>query len=337
MSNAKIQEAEAEIKRAEKYLKTSMFKWNPDYDSAGDCYSKAATAYKLGGNKKMAVETFDKACEMYKQMRTLFQAARMLEQAVLLSRDLDDMDGVVKYAERGALLYRQDGSNESAAQLLEKACKIVESNNPEQAIGLYMKAAETVGVEDRPREASEYMARAARLQVRCKLYDDSIGTLCKAINVMMTLDGSNAAAGRSAAGLVLVYLMKEDHIAATKAYDAYGAYCDGETSPALRRLLAAFDEEDHEAAKEAINSKAIKNLDIDFARLARLIPLPDSEGLANAAAKLGAERAAVAEQEKAAEAAARPPTPPPVVEEQKALEEDKGQNEDQSDDEDDLC
>ena len=82
-------------------------------------------AYKLGGNKKMAVETFDKACEMYKQMRTLFQAARMLEQAVLLSRDLDDMDGVVKYAERGALLYRQDGSNESAAQLLEKACKIV--------------------------------------------------------------------------------------------------------------------------------------------------------------------------------------------------------------------
>ena len=35
------------------------------------------------------------------------------------------MDGVVKYAERGALLYRQDGSNESAAQLLEKACKIV--------------------------------------------------------------------------------------------------------------------------------------------------------------------------------------------------------------------
>merc|ERR1712062_549254 len=97
-------------------------------------------------------------------------------------------------------------------------------------------------------------------------------------------------------------------------------------------LLAAFDEEDHEAAKEAINSKAIKNLDIDFARLARLIPLPDSEGLANAAAKLGAERAAVVEQEKAAEAAARLPTPPPVVEEQKALEEEKGQNENQSDD-----
>lgn len=328
MSSSKIQEAEAEIKRAEKYLKTSMFKWNPDYDSAGDCYSKAATAYKLGGNKPKAIETFDKACEMYCQMRTLFQAARMLEQAVLLSRDVNDMDGVVRFAERGALLYRQDGSNESAAQLLEKACKIVETNNPEQAIGLYLKAAETVGVEDRPREAAEYMARAARLQVRCKLFDESIDTLQKTINVMSTIDGFNAAAGRSAAGLILVHLMKEDHIAAMKSFDTYGVYCDGATAPALRQLLAAFDEEDGDAAKEAINSKAIKDLDIDFARLARLIPLPENN-LEAAAAQLGAERAAVLDKEKEAIVAATYAAQ--VAEEQKELEEDD------DDDEDGLC
>ena len=165
MSNSKIQEAEANIKQAEKYLKTSMFKWNPDYDSAGDAYSRAATAYKVGGNKQKAIEAFDKACECYCHMRQLFQSARMLEQAVLISRDMNDLDGVVQYAERGALLYRQDGSNESAAQLLEKACKIVETTKPEQAVGLYIKAAATVGVEDRPRESAEYMARAGRLQV----------------------------------------------------------------------------------------------------------------------------------------------------------------------------
>ena len=99
--SAKIQEAEDEIKKAEKYLKTSMFKWNPDYDGAGDCYNRAAAAYKLGGKKEKAIETFDKACEMYCKMRSLFQAARMLEQAVLLSRDLGDLDGVVRFAERG--------------------------------------------------------------------------------------------------------------------------------------------------------------------------------------------------------------------------------------------
>merc|ERR1712079_972774 len=108
-----------------------MFKWNPDYDSAGDAYSRAATAYKVGGNKEKAIDCFDKACNCYKQMRTLFQAARMLDQAVLLSRDLNRMDDVVQYAE-------------------------------------------TVGLEDEPRKAMDHMARAARLQVRCKKYDESV-------------------------------------------------------------------------------------------------------------------------------------------------------------------
>ena len=89
----------------------------------------------------------------------------MLDQAVLLSRDLNKLDDVVQYAERGALLLRQDGSNESAAQLLEKGAKIVETSSPDKAVGIYLKAAETVGVEDRPRESADYVGRAARLQV----------------------------------------------------------------------------------------------------------------------------------------------------------------------------
>ena len=335
MSNAKIQEAEENIKQAEKYLKTSMFKWNPDYDSAGDAYSRAATAYKVGGNKEKAIECFDNACNCYKQMRTLFQAARMLDQAVLLSRDLNRMDDVVQYAERGALLFRQDGSTESAAQLLEKAAKIVEASDPEKAVGIYFKAAETVGLEDEPRKAIDHMARAARLQVRCKKYDESVDTLQKTLNVMSSIENYNAAAGRSAAGLVMVQLMREDHIAASKAFEMYGGYCDGETRQALRALLEAFDEEDGDAAKEAINSKAIKDLDIDFARLAKHIVLPDSAGLEAAAAKLGAERAAVANKEKeeaAEKKAAISSVQPPeeVIEQQKTLEAEDN-------DDDDLC
>ena len=234
MSNAKIREAEDHIKQAEKYLKTSMFKWNPDFDSAGDCYSRAATAYKVGGNKEKAVECLDKACNCYKEIRTLFQAARMLDQAVLLSRDLNKMDDVVQYAERGALLFRQDGSNETAGQLLEKAAKIVEGSCPEKAIGLYEKASETVGVEDRPREAADYLSRAAKLQVRCKKFEESVESLQKSLNIYVGIGGNNAAAGRSAAGLVMVQLMRGDHIAAMRGYDTYGAFCDGETGQAMR-------------------------------------------------------------------------------------------------------
>ena len=61
---------------------------------------------------------------------------------------------------------------------------------------------------------------------------------------MSSIENYNAAAGRSAAGLVMVQLMREDHIAASKAFEMYGGYCDGETRQALRALLEAFDEDD---------------------------------------------------------------------------------------------
>jgi len=52
---------------------------------------------------------------------------------------------------------------------LEKAAKLLETKYPEEALSLYSKAAETVGCEDRPKEASEYMAKVAKLQV-CQFY-----------------------------------------------------------------------------------------------------------------------------------------------------------------------
>ena len=49
-------------------------------------------------------------------------------------------------------LFRQHGSPESAAQLLEKAAKIIEPKDPATALELYEKAAETVMTEDRPKQ-----------------------------------------------------------------------------------------------------------------------------------------------------------------------------------------
>ena len=47
MSEKKILEAEEHIRLAAKALKTSFLKWSPDYDTAGDEYSRAATAFKV--------------------------------------------------------------------------------------------------------------------------------------------------------------------------------------------------------------------------------------------------------------------------------------------------
>lgn len=39
-------------------------------------------------------------------------------------------------------------------------------------------------------------------------------------------------------------------------------------------LLAAYDEEDPDAARAALNSAFIKHMDVEYARLARDLPLP---------------------------------------------------------------
>lgn len=43
----------------------------------------------------------------------------------------------------------------------------------------------------------------------------------------------------------------------------------------LEALLQAYDEEDPEAAKRALNSPFIKHMDVEYAILARDMPLPE--------------------------------------------------------------
>lgn len=43
----------------------------------------------------------------------------------------------------------------------------------------------------------------------------------------------------------------------------------------MEMLIQAYDEEDPEMAKSALNSPFIKHMDVEYAKLARDIPLPE--------------------------------------------------------------
>ena len=61
----------------------------------------------------------------------------------------------------------------------------------------------------------------------------------------------------------------------------------------MHTVLNAFEEEDADAAKEALNRPCVKDLEIEFTRMIKKIKLPDSGGLEAAAADFGAQRAAI--------------------------------------------
>lgn len=114
----------------------------------------------------------------------------------------------------------------------------------------------------------------ARIFVKLKKYDLAADTIRREISIHME-NGALQAAGRLAVALVLVQLARGDVVAAEKAFKEWGNCCDPPEINNLEMLLQAYDEEDAETARRALNCPFIKHMDVEYAILARDMPLPE--------------------------------------------------------------
>lgn len=270
----KIEEGLERIKVAEKSLKTTLLKWRPDYDVAADEYTKAAICFRLGKYYEQCKDCHLKAADCHKQNRSLFHAARSLEQAILVCKEMGDQRSITELAERACTWYQQQGSSDAAAQALAKAAKIIEQGQPEQALRLFQRAADVVSIEDDARQGAEYVSKIARILVKLKMFDQAADSIRREIGLHQ-LSENLPAIGRLAVALVLVQLARGDTVAAEKAFKEWGNCCDAPEVQTLEMLLQAYDEEDPDGAKRALNSGFIKHMDVEYARLARELPLPE--------------------------------------------------------------
>ncbi|XP_060519513.1 gamma-soluble NSF attachment protein-like [Cylas formicarius] len=271
--NKKIEEGLEHVKNAEKSLKTSLLKWRPDHENAADEYSKAATCFRNAKAFEQCKDCLLKTVECHKQNRALFYAAKALDQCVLVCKELGDFSEIASLAERAANMFQNHGSAESAAASLDKAAKILESQRPADALRLYQRAAEIALIQDNSRQAAEYTSKVARLHVKLQQYDLAADALRRELGLHQQSE-SYQATGRLAVALVLVQLARGDVVAAEKAFKEWGNYCDPPEVQTLETLLQAYDEEDPENAKRALNSPFIKHMDVEYAILARDMPLP---------------------------------------------------------------
>lgn len=154
-------------------LKTSLLKWRPDYDTAADEYNKAgtfntlifffrfrlsskcvqwgkfwfaATCFRVAKSIEKAKECLIKAAECYRENKSLFHAAKSLDQTVILCKESGTPREIQKLAEEACNLYQQHGSLDSGASVLDKAAKILEHHHPEIALQLFQHAADVVMV-----------------------------------------------------------------------------------------------------------------------------------------------------------------------------------------------
>ncbi|XP_034652141.1 gamma-soluble NSF attachment protein [Drosophila subobscura] len=270
----KIAEAEELVRQAEKSLKTSLLKWVPDYDSAADEYSKAATAYRIGKSFDKSKECQLKAIESYKNNKSWFHAAKAYEQIVLLSKDTDKLLEIEEYVNKACSLYQQHGSPEAAASALDKAAKLTEQKHPELALRFYQHAIEVIMIEDSTRQAAEYSSKVSRILVKLRRYDEATQAIKREIGLNQQTE-SYGQIGRLVVALVLVQLARGDSVEAEKAFREWGTCCEAEEVATLQTLLNAFDEEDAEMAARMLATPFIRHMDVEYSILAKNIPLPE--------------------------------------------------------------
>ncbi|KAL4717695.1 hypothetical protein ACJJTC_000844 [Scirpophaga incertulas] len=271
---SKINEAEEHCRAAEKFLKTSLLRWKPDYDSAADEYSQAAQCYRIARDLNKSKQCHLKASENHKKNRSFFHSAKALENAIIVCKETASPDEIYTLACDSSSLYQQHGSGDSGANVLDKAAKIIEESSPEKAVKLYQQAAEVSSTESSLHQGSEYISKASRILVRLQMYDQAVDSLRREIGFQQEA-GNTGAIGRLTVAIVLVQLARGDPVAAEKAYKEWGNNCEAPEMATLEQLLQAYDEEDRDGAKRALASPFIRSMDVEYSRLAASIPLPE--------------------------------------------------------------
>ncbi|VVC86324.1 gamma-soluble NSF attachment protein [Leptidea sinapis] len=271
---SKIMEAQEHCKTAEKYLKTGLLKWKPDFDSAADEYSQAGQCYKIARDPKRSKECHLKASEYYLKNNAFFHAAKAIESAIIVSKELSTPEELYSMACDSSSLYQQHGSGDAGANILDKTAKIIEEKAPELAVKLFSQAADVSSVESSQHQGSEYISKASRILVKLQRFDEAVDSLRREIGFHLESGNANAV-GRLTVAIVLVQLARGDAVAAEKAYKEWGNNCEVPEMQTLEQLLQAYDEEDRESAKRALASPFIRSMDVEYARLAGSIQLPE--------------------------------------------------------------
>ncbi|XP_033114072.1 gamma-soluble NSF attachment protein-like [Anneissia japonica] len=290
-SDKKILEANELLQEAEKHMKTSFFKWKPDLDSAAHSFEKAALCFKVAKRLDEAKDAYLRAADCHGLNKALFHSAKDFEQAAMILKDQKNYDESVKLIKRASQLYRQYGSVDTAAIMLERGAKIMETPNPTEAIELYMKASEVAENEDKLRQAVDLLGKAARLMVKMKFMTDAAGVLKKERDIYIELENYQSAF-RSTAILVLVFLYSNDYVAADKIFKAsfdLDGFAEHESSYLLQEMLEAYDNQDGEGVLRISKMPYFTYLDNEYTKLARGLTAPGESKKANAhSVELGA-------------------------------------------------
>uniref|UniRef100_A0AAY4A352 Gamma-soluble NSF attachment protein n=1 Tax=Denticeps clupeoides TaxID=299321 RepID=A0AAY4A352_9TELE len=279
MAAQKINEAHEHIARAEKCLLRS---WNRTMMQVCLLSPSAppAVAFKNAKQFEEAKEAYLKEAENHTENKALFHAAKAIEQAGMMLKDMKRVAEAVQLIEKACVMYVENGTSGTAGMALDRAGKLIEPIDLEKAVDLYQKAASVFENEDRLRQAAELLGKASRLLVRLRRLDEAAVSLQKEKNMYKEIENYPTCFKKTIAQ-VLVHLHRSDFVAADKCVrESYSlpGFSGSEDCVSMETLLQGYDEQDEEQVFRVCNSPLLKYMDNDYAKLAVTLKVPGGGG-----------------------------------------------------------
>ncbi len=77
---------------------------------------------------------------------SLYSAGKCNEQAILLCKELGQLQDIARLAEEACLMYQTHGQPDAGALCLDRAAKMIETQYPDKAVELYKRGVDVVMV-----------------------------------------------------------------------------------------------------------------------------------------------------------------------------------------------
>lgn len=264
--------------------KLSFFKWSTDWATATPLYEQAAIAFKLAKQPEKAKDAYERAALGHERLSSPWQAAKNLEAAGGLAKELGKFDEVLDLYKRASDMFVECGMPQPGADSLVKGARALEDANPEEALRLYMDSCGILEEEGKEQMAFETYRAAMSLYLKRERLLDAASVL---LRWGLAADKSKAVHSQCKAYLsaIIVYLYAHDLKQAEQCYNdcsQVDAFANNEHSTCAYELLKAYREGDAEGIKHVVKSSSlIPHLDHLIVRCAKQLPSGDMTALAS--------------------------------------------------------
>ncbi|KAK7247334.1 hypothetical protein RIF29_42215 [Crotalaria pallida] len=269
------------ITKADDLTTLSFSRWSADWRSATQLYEQAANGFRLAKDYEGAKAAFEKASKGQEMLSSPWEAAKHMESAAAMSKELSNWIEVKDFYRRASELYIECGRSQPASDALAKGARALEGTMPEEAIELYTDASTILEDDGGEQMAFDLYRAATSVYIKLEKYTDAASFMLK---LGLAADKCNATNSQCKAylGAIIVYLYAHDFKQAEKCYNdcsQIDAFIRSDENRCASKLLAAYTDGDIEEIKRIAQSSIISNLDHMIIRLARKLPTGDVNAL----------------------------------------------------------